>query len=69
MEIKTFLDRIEGDKAVLQDEEEREAIVPAAWIPNAHEGQAVTIHMEDDPEREAAALAEAEALLRDLQKK
>lgn len=69
MEIKTFLDRIEGNKAVLQDEEEREAIVPAAWIPNAHEGQAVTIRMEDDPKREAAALAEAEALLRDLQKK
>ncbi len=68
MKIKTFLDRIEGNKAVLQDEEEREAIVPAAWIPNAHEGQAVTIHMEDDPKREAEALAEAEALLRDLQK-
>ncbi len=68
MEIKTFLDRIEGNKAVLQDEEEREAIVPAAWIPHAHEGQAVTIHLEDDPKREEAALAEAEALLKELQK-
>ncbi len=67
MEIKAFLDRIEGDKAVLLDEEERQAIVPAAWIPGAHEGQAVTLRLEDDPEREEAALAEAEALLRELQ--
>lgn len=68
MEIQTFLDRIEGDKAVLLDEEERQAIVPAAWIPGAHEGQAVTLHIEDDPDREAEALAEAEALLAELQK-
>lgn len=68
MEIRTFLDRIEGDKAVLLDEDEREAVVPAAWIPGAHEGQAVTLHVEDDPEREEAALAEAEALLADLKK-
>lgn len=68
MEIQTFLDRIEGDKAVLLDEEERQAIVPAAWIPGAHEGQAVTLRIEDDPDREAAALAEAEALLAELQK-
>lgn len=68
MEIKTFLDRIEGNQAVLQDEEEREAVVPVSWIPNAHEGQAVTIHTEDDPKREEAALAEAESLLRDLKK-
>lgn len=66
MEIRTFLDRIEGDKAVLLDEDEREAVVPAAWIPGAHEGQAVTLRIEDDPEREEAALAEAEALLADL---
>lgn len=68
MEIQTFLDRIEGDKAVLLDEEERQAIVPAAWIPGAHEGQAVTLRIEDDPDREAEALAEAEALLAELQK-
>lgn len=68
MEIQTFLDRIEGDKAVLLDEEERQAIVPAAWIPGAHEGQAVTLRIEDDPDREAAALAEAEVLLAELQK-
>lgn len=66
MEIRTFLDRIEGDKAVLLDEDEKEAVVPAAWIPGAHEGQAVTLRIEDDPEREEAALAEAEALLDDL---
>lgn len=68
MEIQTFLDRIEGDKAVLLDEEERQAIVPAAWIPGAHEGQAVILRIEDDPDREAEALAEAEALLAELQK-
>ncbi len=66
MEIRTFLDRIEGDKAVLLDEDEKEAVIPAAWIPGAHEGQAVTLRIEDDPEREEAALAEAEALLADL---
>lgn len=66
MEIRTFLDRIEGDKAVLLDEDEKEAVIPAAWIPGAHEGQAVTLRIEDDPEREEAALAEAEALLTDL---
>lgn len=66
MEIRTFLDRIEGDKAVLLDEDEKEAVIPAAWIPGAHEGQAVTLRIEDDPEREEAALAEAEALLDDL---
>lgn len=68
MEIQTFLDRIEGDKAILLDEEERQAIVPAAWIPGAHEGQSVTLRIEDDPDREAEALAEAEALLAELQK-
>ncbi len=68
MEIKTFLDRIEGDKAVLQDEEEREAIVPAAWIPNIHEGQAVTLTVKDDPAREEAAREEAENLLKELGK-
>ncbi len=67
MEIKTFLDRIEGDKAVLYDDDERQAILPAAWIPNAHEGQAVTLHIEDDPKREEAALDEANALLKDIQ--
>lgn len=66
MEIKAFLDRIEGDKAVLQDGEEREAVLPAAWIPGAHEGQAVTLRIEDDPARETAARDEAEALLADL---
>ena len=69
MIIKTFLDRIEGDKAVLQDEEEREAVVPAAWIPDVHEGQAVTLTVEDDPEREKSAIAEAESLLKDLQRR
>lgn len=69
MEIKTFLDRIEGDKAVLYDEEEHQAILPAAWIPNIHEGQAVTLHIEDDPKREEAALAEANDLLKSLENK
>lgn len=67
MEIRTFLDRLEGDRAVLLDEDEREAVVPAAWISGAHEGQAVTIRLEDDPEREQAALDEAASLLRELQ--
>lgn len=68
LEIKTFLDRIEGDKAVLYDDDENQAIVPAVWIPNVHEGQAVTLHVEDDPEREKAALEDAQTLLNDLEK-
>ena len=37
MKIETFLDRIEEDKAVLIDEEEREAIIPVSWkIGRAH---------------------------------
>lgn len=68
MEIKTFLDRIEGDKAVLYDDSGRQAALPAAWIPGAHEGQAVTLVVEDDPAREEAARSEAEALLRELRK-
>lgn len=66
MEIKTYIDRLEGSTAVLQDEDEREARLPAAWIPGCHEGQAVTLHIADDPNRERAALAEAEALLEEL---
>lgn len=66
MEIELFLDRIEGGKAVLLDDEEREAVLPVSWIPHAHEGQAVTLTIEDAPEREAEARTEAEALLKEL---
>lgn len=66
MKVETFIDRIEENKIVLTDEEDREAIVPREWIPNAHEGAAVTLTIEDDPKREEAARAEAEALLKEL---
>jgi hypothetical protein len=66
MDIETFLDRIEEDKAVLMDEEENEVIVPVSWIPNAHEGEAVTLHIEEDAAREKAAREEAKALLKEL---
>ena len=66
MKIETFLDRIEEGKAVLMDEEECEAIIPASWIPDAHEGEAVTLLIEDDPERERAAREEAAALLKEI---
>lgn len=66
MEIETFIDRIEESKVILLDEEDREAVVPREWIPNAREGAAVTLTIAEDPEREAAARAEAEALLQDL---
>ena len=67
MEIETFVDRIEGSKAILMDEEDREAIVPREWIPNAHEGAAVTLVITEDPKREAAAREEAAKLLAELQ--
>lgn len=66
MEIRTFLDRIEGDQAVLIDEEERQAVIPAIWIPKAREGMALTLSVREDPEREAAARREAEELLERL---
>lgn len=66
MEIETFVDRIEGNKVVLMDEEDREAILPREWIPDAHEGAAVTLVITEDPKREAAAREEAAKLLADL---
>ncbi len=67
MEMETFIDRIEGNKVILMDEEDREAIVPSEWIPNAHEGAAVTLVITEDPKREAAAREEAAKLLKELQ--
>ena len=66
MEIETFVDRIEGNKVVLMDEEDREAILPREWIPDPHEGAAVTLVITEDPKREAAAREEAAKLLADL---
>jgi len=66
MKIETFIDRIEGGRAVLVDDDEREAVFPVLWIPGAHEGGAVTLTVEADPEREKDALAEAQALLKEL---
>ena len=66
MEIETFVDRLEGNKVVLMDEEDREAILPREWIPDAHEGAAVTLVITEDPKREAAAREEAAKLLADL---
>lgn len=66
MEIEVFIDRIEGGKAVLMDDEEREAVLPISWIPDAHEGEALMLTVTAAPEREADARAEAEALLKEL---
>ena len=68
MKIETFVDRIEENKIVLTDEEDREAIMPREWMPDAQEGAAVTLMITEDPTREAAAREEAAALLRELQK-
>ncbi len=67
MEMETFIDRIEGNKVILMDEEDREAILPREWIPEAHEGAAVTLVITEDPKREAAAREEAAKLLEELQ--
>ena len=66
MEIETFVDRLEGNKVVLMDEEDREAILPREWIPDVHEGAAVTLVITEDSKREAAAREEAAKLLADL---
>lgn len=66
MKIEATIDRIEEGKAVLMDEEEKEAILPASWIPGAHEGMAVNLSIEADPAREEKQRKEAEELLKEI---
>ena len=66
MKIEATIDRIEEGKAVLMDEDEKEAVLPASWIPGAHEGMAVNLSIEADPVREQKQREEAEELLKKI---
>ena len=63
MKIEAIVDRIEEKKAVLITEEEEEIRLPASWFPDIHEGMAIDMTLEENPEREEAARKEAEELL------
>lgn len=62
------VDRLENGKAVLINEQEQEGVIPADWIPHAREGMALRMEITEDPEREAKARAEAQALLNSLKR-
>lgn len=64
MKIEATIDRIEEGKAVLMDGEEKQAVLPASWIPGAHEGMAVNLSIDADPAREQKQREEAEELLK-----
>ena len=68
MKVEAIVDRIEGKKAVLITEEEEEIHLPAAWFPTIHEGMAIDMTFEENPEREEEARREAEELLARIQK-
>lgn len=68
IKIKGTIDRIEENKAVVLDENENEAVIPAIWIPEAHEGMAVNMIFESDPAREKEEWSKAEEMLKHLKK-
>lgn len=43
-------------------------ILPAAWLPHVHEGMAVDMDFTENPEREKAAMKEAEDLLAEIKR-
>jgi hypothetical protein len=66
---RAFVDRIEGDKAVLLagDREQHRVILPAEYLPDgAAEGTVLAISLKSEPEMTAEALAESERLLQEL---
>lgn len=60
MKKEAIVDRIEGKKAVLITDDEETVILPAAWLPDIHEGMAVDMDFTENPEREKASMEEAE---------
>ncbi len=68
MKVEAIVDRIEGRKAVLITEEEEEIKIPASWFPDIHEGMAIDMTLDENPEREAASLDEAEDLLAQIKR-
>ena len=68
MKKEAIVDRIEGKKAVLLTDEEETVILPAKWFRNIHEGMAIDMDFEENPEREAESRKEAEDLLAEIKK-
>ena len=70
-ELRAFVDRIEGDKAVLLvgENEEDTVIVPARYLPDdAVAGSVITIGIRYEPDLTADATNEVERLIRRLRK-
>ncbi len=70
-EIQAFVDRIEGDKAVLLVGDEAEVVViPAKYLPeDAGEGSILTIEIKFDAEKTAKELENIKAIIRRLMEK
>lgn len=70
-EIQAFVDRIEGDKAVLLVGEKAEAvIIPAKYLPKeAGEGAVLTIEIRFDAEKTAEASENIKSIIQRLTKK
>ena len=70
--LRAFVDRLEGDKAVLLlgEEEHDTAIVPAKYLPEAAgEGAVLTLRIRYEPELTAKAAQEIKGLIGDLRKR
>lgn len=68
-EFRAFVDRIEGDKAVLLvgDKQEATVIFPAAYLPDGvGEGAVLTIIVRYEPELTAEASEQVAGLIRRL---
>ena len=66
---RAFVDRIEGDKAILLvgEKEQHRVILPVECLPDdAREGAILTINLEYEPELTAKAFDEAQGLIRRL---
>jgi hypothetical protein len=71
-EFRTFVDRIEGNRAVLLlGEDERQSIaIPAEYLPDgAGEGSVLTVSLHYEAEQTEQATEEAAALIRKLTKR
>ena len=67
--LRAFVDRIEGDKAILLvgDREQHRVILPVEFLPDgAGKGAVLTINMEYEPKLTAKAFAESQRLLQRL---
>lgn len=63
---RAFVDRIEGDKAVLLvgDREQYRVVLPIEFLPHgAGEGAVLTVNLEYEPQLTAKAFAESQRLL------